>query len=101
MSSLYYASLRYLKRKHTPRRFKSHFGVTLEIAELIWSKVENGDIPLDYEFKAYHLLWVLYFLKVYPLQDCAEVFFNVDHKTYRFWVWRLIKCLLVVLDEVN
>ena len=52
-----------------------------------------------------HLLWMLYFLKVYPKQSpgCSVVGASsgaVDPKTFKKWVWMFIENIQELVDEV-
>ena len=47
------------------RRFRSFFGVRFEIIHMAWDMLGEGGICPE-KSKPKHLLWTLYFLKVYP-----------------------------------
>ena len=52
-----------------------------------------------------HLLWMLYFLKVYPKQgpDCSVVGATasiVDPETHHKWVWAYIEAITELVDVV-
>ena len=85
------------------RRFTDFFGCRLEIAMLLWRMLEEYEI-MPNKGKIKHLLWTLYFLKVYPKQSpgCSAVGATtgaVDPKTLRKWVWEYIE-LINDLTEV-
>jgi hypothetical protein len=55
--------------------------------------------------KPRHLLWTLYFLKVYPREapGCSAVGGSkgaIDPKTFRKWVWLFIERIAELADEV-
>ena len=71
---------------------------------MVWDMLgEGGLCPEKSEPK--HLLWTLYFLKVYPREGpgCAAVGGSrgaVDPKTMRKWVWLLLERIAELADEV-
>jgi hypothetical protein len=67
------------------RSFRSFFGVSADVCAELWKLLHpvnvNGASPK-------HLLWALFFLKVYPTESIgASMVGHVDEKTYRKWVW--------------
>lgn len=85
------------------RHFREFFGASVGAVEAVWDRlVHHGLLPEKGRPK--HLLWALYFLKVYPKQGpgcsvvggCAGA---VDPKTFRKWVWAFIKAI-AELEEV-
>jgi hypothetical protein len=85
-------------------RFRSFFGVRFEIVHMVWDMLgEGGLCPEKSELK--HLLWTLYFLKVYPREGpgCAAVGGSrgaVDPMTMRKWVWLFLERITELADEV-
>ena len=86
------------------RRFRSFFGARFEIVRMVWDMLGEGGLrPEKSEPK--HLLWTLYFLKVYPREGpgCAAVGGSrgaVDPKTMRKWVWLFLERIAELADEV-
>ena len=86
------------------RRFRSFFGAQFEIVRMVWDMLGEGGLrPEKSEPK--HLLWTLYFLKVYPREGpgCAAVGGSrgaVDPKTMRKWVWLFLERIAELADEV-
>jgi hypothetical protein len=86
------------------RRFRGLFGARIEIVLKVWSMLwEDGLRPE--KSKPKHLLWTLYFLKVYPREapGCSAVGGSkgaVDPKTLRKWVWLFIERIAELADEV-
>ena len=86
------------------RRFRSLFGARIEIVLKVWSMLlEDGLRPK--KSKPKHLLWTLYFLKVYPREapGCSAVGGSkgaIDPKTLRKWVWLFIERIAELADEV-
>ena len=86
------------------RRFHGLFGVRIEILLKVWSMLlEDGLRPK--KSKPKHLLWTLYFLKVYPREapGCSAVGGSkgaIDPKTLRKWVWLFIERIAELADEV-
>lgn len=91
-------TLRYLGNNCTNRKFRSHFGISIHTAILLWEFLKNVELP--FEIQPVHLLWTFYFLKLYNPVDVASQFWNCDCKTYRLYVWRVICALFVYLNSV-
>ena len=86
------------------RASRKTFGTSLLIVSKVWSMLWEEDV-LTEGGRPKHLLWVLQFLKVYPLQapGCAAVGASgvaVDPKTHRKWVWAFIDAIVELVDEV-
>jgi hypothetical protein len=56
------------------RRFRSFFGARFEIVRMVWGMLGGGGLHPE-KSKPKHLLWTLYFLKVYPREGpgCVTV----------------------------
>ena len=73
------------------RVLRAHFGVGLDVAAFVWEKfeqlelLEQGDLPI-------HLLWLLFWWKVYPTYDVCARFAGVSAKTFRTKVLRMQMC---------
>jgi hypothetical protein len=86
------------------RRFRSHFRARIEIVLKEWSMLlEDGLRPK--KSKPKHLLWTLYYLKVYLREapGCSDVGGSkgaIDPKTLRKWVWLFIERIAELADEV-
>ena len=80
------------------------FGARIEIVLKVWSMLlEDGLRPK--KSKPKHLLWMLYFLKVYPREAPGCSAFGrskvaIDPKTLRKWVWLFIERIAELADEV-
>ena len=86
------------------RRFRELFGARMEIVVHLWEMMEKGDL-LPEKSKPKHLLWTLYFLKVYPREGpgCSAVGGSggaVDPKTLRKWVWLFVERIGELADDV-
>ena len=86
------------------RRFRSFFGAWFEIVRMVWDMLGEGSLCPE-KSKPKHLLWTLYFLKVYPREGpgCAAVGGSrgaVDPKTMRKWVWLLLERITELADKV-
>ena len=73
------------------QRFKEFFGTSLEVVEILWEKLYEGDFLPD-KSQPKHLLWTCYFLKVYPKQEtgCSAmggISGAISPKTMKHWVW--------------
>jgi hypothetical protein len=86
------------------RRFRSFFGARYNIVKMVWDMLGEGGLrPEKCEPK--HLLWALYFLKVYPREapGCAAVGGSkgaIDPKTMRKWVWLVLERIADLADVV-
>ena len=79
------------------RAFKEYFGICPTIVCLIWKLLANNDL-LPEKAQIKHLLWALFFMKVYPKQGpaCSVVGGSngaVDPKTFGKWVWMFIQAI--------
>jgi len=87
------------------RRFRGLFGARIEIVLKVWSMLlEDGLHPK--KSKPKHLLWTLYFLKVYPREapGCSAVGGlkgAINPKTLWKWVWLFIEHIAELADEVS
>ena len=77
------------------RRFRSCFGAGKEVVMHLWDLlVEHNLLPCKATIK--HLLWALYFMKVYATENstCSVLGGSngaIDPKTMRKWVWKFIE----------
>ncbi len=77
------------------RRFRSCFGAGKEVVMQLWDLlVAHNLLPCKATIK--HLLWALYFMKVYATENstCAVLGGSngaIDPKTMRKWVWKFIE----------
>ena len=87
------------------RWFRSLFGVRIKIVQKVWLLLwEDGLCPK--ESKSNHLLWTLYFLKVYPREapSCSAVGGSkgaINPKTLWKWVWLFIERIAELADDVR
>jgi hypothetical protein len=86
------------------RLFREFFGMSVRVVKILWKLIvcnklqPRGGCPE-------HLLWMLYFLKVYPKQGpgCSVVGTSagaVGPKTHRKWVWAYIVAIAELVDVV-
>ena len=90
--------------KMEDRRFRELFGARMDIVVHLWEMMEENNL-LPKKSKPKHLLWTLYFLKVYPREgpSCSAVGGSggaVDPKTLRKWVWLFIERNGELADDV-
>lgn len=84
------------------RRFRATFGVSLSVATAIWELVLASYFTFELKISPMHLLWTLYFLKVYPTADVAAGRCVCDEKTFRKYVnYMLLVVLPLVLSPVG
>lgn len=75
------------------RKFRAHFGVDSIHCSLLWEALADNSVDGLYGWKPYHLLDALFFLKVYPSEDCGCTFARCDAKTLRKWNWKVIEAI--------
>ena len=86
------------------RLFCEFFGTSVRVVETVWELIFRNELrPMG--GRPEHLLWALYFLKVYPKQGpgCSVVGASngaVDPKTHRKWVWAFIEAISELVDVV-
>jgi len=86
------------------RHFREFFGTSLLVVNKLWWLLVKNDL-LPEKSRPKHLLWTLYFLKVYPKQSpgCSVVGASssaVDPKTFKKWFWMFIENIQELVDEV-
>ena len=86
------------------RHFREFFGTSISMVMMVWDLLVDHSL-LPEKGLPKHLLWALYFLKVYPKQSpgCSVVGASagaVDPKTFRKWVWAFIVAIAELVDEV-
>ncbi len=84
------------------RQLCSFFGVRKEFVLKVWSMLGEGGLHSE-KSKPTHLLWALYFLKVYPGEGagCSAVQGlkgAINSKTMRKWVWLFIERIAKLVD---
>ncbi len=78
--------------------FCSFFDTRKEIIKMVWDMLGGGGCLCPKKSKPKHLLWPLYFLKVYPRKAprCSTLSGSkgaIDPKTMQKWVWLFIECI--------
>ena len=85
------------------RRFRTFFGTSPQICELIWTNLDPFEqIAPDYPgVQVVHLLWALMFMKIYAEESvhCGLVG-GVDEKTFRKWTWLFVEYISYEEDRV-
>ena len=85
------------------RRFVALFGLPADTADELWgyvmSHVGIGDDSMS-GVREKHFLWALNFLKLYPTESSAAAMWDVDEKTYRKRVWKMVE-IIANLDLVS
>jgi len=79
------------------RVFRANFGVSPYVCQLVWEVLITSE---NYIFEPLNLLWALSFLKNYTINDVLHAQFGTSERNCRDWVWRVIKELFELLDEV-
>jgi hypothetical protein len=75
----------------------ANFGVQTIQLQFLWSILAMSTLA----FRPIHLLWALYFLKVYPTNGVFEGKFGTSIKTLLKWTWRVIFYLLVWFEGTS
>lgn len=84
----------------TGKSFPSLFGLAVQLLPVIWAYAGPAfrSTPDLYPF---HLLWALYFLKVYPTGDQGATFWLCDRSHFGSTVWRVLFLLRHALPDVR
>ncbi|ORY31116.1 hypothetical protein BCR33DRAFT_840685 [Rhizoclosmatium globosum] len=77
------------------RLFRAHFGMSTATCEEVWQELIPSNLHHTIEKK--HLLWTLFYLKVYSSIDVSASKFGVTAPTWRKWV----ELTLDSLSELN
>ncbi len=70
------------------RRYRANFGVSWNVVGDVWralNKVEATEGQFATKLQRKHLLWTLYFFKLYPTEDKATGDLKCSKKTFRHW----------------
>ena len=78
------------------RRFREHYGPGWNTVAKLWEALVEAEKQSESsnavaKLKKKHLLWCLYFMKVYSVEGVGAARFGIDRKTYVKWVWVYIK----------
>jgi hypothetical protein len=77
--------------------FQRLFGVNENSCTFLWDLIYPKSKK---NIKPKHLLWTLFFLRVYPTQVEQEAIIGCDHKTFNLYVWNIIDLLYLNLEMV-
>lgn len=83
--------------KTNMRRFRANYGTSPGVCAILWNLIKP---VLPRWFKFPHLLWGLIFLKVYATESVIAPKLGVDEKTYRDYVWPVVKAIASVKSKV-
>ena len=76
------------------RRWMSCFGAEPSVVAELWTRI-NPEKMMPRGVKAEHIMWALYFLKVYNVEEVNTQ--NVDgnpvEKTFQKWVWLFVEAI--------
>jgi len=85
-----------IMRNHTEdgpdRDFRYLFGVSLDTCVTAWNLCVDSNL-LPFGTQQYHFLWALMFLKLYGTESMLARLAGATRKTFRKWVWPIIRCL--------
>ena len=85
--------------KKNNRAFKAHFIFSPRVVAFSWNELERQRAVPD-GAQPKHLLWFLYFCKLYPTRDTGCSFARCNRDTFGDWVLRIGKAL-ASLDLVS
>jgi hypothetical protein len=78
------------------KRFCATFGMPPRLVALVWKCLLNDGF-LNHlgprSIKPVHLLWSLYFLRCYNIEQINGMTVGCDEKTFRKWAWFYAKCI--------
>jgi hypothetical protein len=82
--------------------FRKFYGISTRVIEILWQLVVCDKFQPRWG-RPENLLWMLYFLKIYPKQGpgCLVVGVSagtINPKTHRKWVWAYIKAIGELVD---
>jgi hypothetical protein len=86
------------------RLFREFFGTSVRVVGILWELIVRDKLR-PRGGRPEHLLWALYFMKVYPKQGpgCLVIGAStgaVDPKTHRKWVWAYVEAIAKLVDMV-
>lgn len=102
----YNRGLKLLKENHkttwkvssdSRRRFFSAFGTSPTVCSIIWTFLEP---TVNRWASPDHLLWSLFFLKVYPTEAIGSSTVGVHEKTFRKWVWFFVEAISYLETDI-
>ena len=77
-------------------RFRTNFGTSPFVCHRLWNLLN----PIDDDVGPCHLLWTLFFIKLYlPLRSCASIA-KIDEKTFTKWVWDFLQRISDLKDQI-
>jgi hypothetical protein len=77
------------------RRYREMFGCSPFLCSVIWEYLIDGGqlVAATRGIRSEHLLWALMFLKLYQTEAVSALVCRCDEKTYRKWIWIVIRAL--------
>lgn len=87
----------------TPRVLLKTFGVGWNVLVKIWKLMvaKKVSVMKAIGIRYHHLLWLLHFMRAYPLEEDLTRFCNADAKTVRRYIWLTLEIVHDVLNEVS
>jgi len=85
------------------RRFRSHFGVSTQVAAFVWDLLQvHGDLPSEDEGATMErYLWGLMLMMCYCTEDVnCTLASGVDEQTFRAWAWFFVDHISFLDAEV-
>ena len=69
-------------------QFRKSFGAYPLTVLHLWNRIEKKP-----GLKPIHLLWGLFFLRVYPMEDVLKTILKMDPNTAQKWIWIAVVCI--------
>ena len=82
------------------KRFRSTFGTTPFICELVYEKIVDNIKAVHPSFGPYHLLWGLLFLKNYSNEAMLASKVGCSEKTFRKWYHIVVLNIALITANV-
>lgn len=86
-------------RRTDDRTLHAHFGICLMAMVVVWRFIRDRFQLLG--LRGEHLLWALYFLRVYPTEDQGANFCGCTRTTFRHTIRLVIQILYDCIDTVG
>ena len=78
---------------HNERNFKEHFGLSSNMARIVWETL-NERFELANGTRPKHLLWWLHWAKTYQTVGVCANFCKCSNNTWKEWVEYIEECLV-------
>ena len=87
------------RTRYSRDRFAAAFGCSPKVVASLWNRLEKKNLLPD-DALCKHLLWALFFLKLYIVEKAAAPLCGAAEKTFSKWIWIILDAL-AELDIVS